>query len=234
MGETVFEQITKSPEVLAKFLKPYIDETILYDMYCEKICTKSEECAKRGCIIDDTDTEYMLKNLFLSDHETFMSDGKNKKINTILDGYKPEESSKQITEKICSESANSKRERDTYRIRTGDVLMSEVKRNWSRDAKTVFFNIFSANGMCTDEISKGIFFENETSKKIFLQSLATNSLRITDFTDCFESSAVADIKLAGAKEEIMTALEPYYIIFKQFQYMYAQENIRNGVLECNA
>lgn len=52
MGETVFEQITKSPEVLAKFLKPYIDETILYDMYCEKICTKSEECAKRGCIID--------------------------------------------------------------------------------------------------------------------------------------------------------------------------------------
>lgn len=46
MGETVFEQITKSPEVLAKFLKPYIDETILYDMYCEKICTKSEECAK--------------------------------------------------------------------------------------------------------------------------------------------------------------------------------------------
>ena len=81
MGETVFEQITKSPEVLAKFLKPYIDETILYDMYCEKICTKSEECAKRGCIIDDTDTEYMLKNLFLSDHETFMSDGKNKKIN---------------------------------------------------------------------------------------------------------------------------------------------------------
>lgn len=27
MGETVFEQITKSPEVLAKFLKPYIDET---------------------------------------------------------------------------------------------------------------------------------------------------------------------------------------------------------------
>lgn len=32
MGETVFEQITKSPEVLAKFLKPYIDETILYDM----------------------------------------------------------------------------------------------------------------------------------------------------------------------------------------------------------
>ena len=146
----------------------------------------------------------MLKNLFLSDHETFMSDGKNKKINTILDGYKPEESSKQITEKICSESADSKRERDTYRIRTGDVLMSEVKRNWSRDAKTVFFNIFSVNGMCTDEISKGIFFENETSKKIFLQSLATNSLRITDFTDCFESSAVADIKLAGAKEEIMT------------------------------
>lgn len=112
--------------------------------------------------------------------------------------------------------------------------MSEVKRNWSRDAKTVFFNIFSVNGMCTDEISKGIFFENETSKKIFLQSLATNSLRITDFTDCFESSAVADIKLAGAKEEIMTALEPYYIIFKQFQYMYAKENIRNGVLECNA
>ena len=165
MGETVFEQITKSPEVLAKFLKPYIDETILYDMYCEKICTKSEECAKRGCIIDDTDAEYMLKNLFLSDHETFMSDGKNKKINTILDGYKPEESSKQITEKICSESADSKRERDTYRIRTGDVLMSEVKRNWSRDAKTVFFNIFSVNGMCTDEISKGIFFENETSKK---------------------------------------------------------------------
>ena len=121
--------------------------------------------------------------------------------------------------------------------RTGqapNVLMSEVKRNWSRDAKTVFFNIFSVNGMCTDEISKGIFFENETSKKIFLQSLATNSLRITDFTDCFESSAVADIKLAGAKEEIMTALEPYYIIFKQFQYMYAKENIRNGVLECNA
>ena len=37
MGETVFKQITKSPEVLAKFLKPYIDETILYDMYCEKI-----------------------------------------------------------------------------------------------------------------------------------------------------------------------------------------------------
>ena len=62
MVETVFEQITKSPEVLAKFLKPYIDETILYDMYCEKICTKSEECAKRGCIIDDTDTEYMTRD----------------------------------------------------------------------------------------------------------------------------------------------------------------------------
>lgn len=39
---------------------------------------KKRRMCKRGCIIDDTDTEYMLKNLFLSDHETFMSDGKIK------------------------------------------------------------------------------------------------------------------------------------------------------------
>lgn len=235
MGKTVFEKITENPETMVEFIKTFTEEQVLYEIFCEKVCTRCEECAAcGGCIIDDSDTGYMLSTILMTEYGTYMRGNKTKNSRgSILDAYIPEIKKTSEINMIFKEVEDQKRQRDEYRIRTGDILVSEVKKNWSKDAKKVFLNIFSVNGMYESRLSRGIKFEDETTKNIFLQSMAANSLRVTDFLDCFECNSVAETKLAGAKEEIMTALEPYYIIFKKFQFMYVNED-KKGEIKCNA